>query len=120
MMPLQLAIPVSTGDLSANDLTHVKVERFRIDIENKRLEFAVNFGFYNEGIWSPGEYQPSVRRMFIVRDAAPEGGEGGSTDFTDLVAASTPLTLEEKLYDGVARTLYQWLIDNGHFDGSIV
>lgn len=119
-MPLQLTSPISTGDLSDNSLTHVKVNRFRVDVEHKRLEFGVRFGYYEGASWVEGEYQPRVRHTFIIRDGTPEEGDDEAMAFTDLMNASTPLNLEERHYDGVARSLYQWLIDNDHFEGSIV
>lgn len=119
-MSLRLTTPVSTGDLLGADLTHVKVSRFKLDVERAQLEFFVRLGYYDGELWVPTDYQiQGSQQLFIVRNEAMEDGEDG-TDFTDLIAGSMPSSLDENLYDGVSRSLYQWLIDNDHFDGTIV
>lgn len=117
-MPIQLTTPVSTGDLTVNDLTHVKIGTFKVNSNSKRLEFTVRFGYFVDGNWVDGEYQPPDRGIFIILDR--EGEEDGP--FTTMITDSVPNAIDEKLYDGVSRTLYQWLLDNhsDKFAGTIV
>jgi hypothetical protein len=112
-MALLLQTAIDAGALSEFDYTHVKIMRVSVQPADKRLTFEVEFGAVQNGEWSSGRFQPMVTRLFCIQDAPPD-----AADFTDMMA-ELPTSGEEKIYDGVSRVLYQWLLDNDHFDGTI-
>lgn len=106
-MPIQLTTAISVGDLEAGSLTHVKITRFAVDVQNGEIDLIVTFGRIVESAFVPtGVKRPD---QFCIRGA----------DYTSIVAA-TASAQGAILYDEVATNLYQWLIDNNHFAGTIV
>lgn len=119
---IQLTTPVSTGDLD-EDYTHVRINRFTLDRRANSIQMDVELGYLDGGEFVVGQY--SSRKLFEIHDYPAQGEEGdpdytpGSTAYTDLVGGNYGHT-DVLLYDDVSTTLYQWLIDNGHYAGSIV
>jgi len=123
-MALLLTTAVSPGDLEGFDYDRVKIVDFQLKTEAKYIRFVVEYGTIQDSKWVAGMFQPvGFPKDYAIRDMIGQVDGAGDpipdvTDFTDMVA-SLPTDGAELLYDGVARVLYQWLIDNGHFAGTI-
>lgn len=106
-MPLTLTTPVSTGDLdpAAASYAKIKVTEFSADLWRGLMVFHVSYGNVVDDVWVGSHFG---RREFKI----------SGQEFLDLI--TTHATLDDELtYDAVARGLYQWLIDNGHYAGTI-
>jgi hypothetical protein len=106
-MPIQLTTAKSVGDLDTNDYTHVKVTLYRHDLQNNQIHLTVQHGYMDGGSFVVGERAES--QVVVI-----EGADYGT------LMASLPTDGNEKLYDGVARILYQYMIDQAIFVGTIV
>ena len=109
-MPIQLTTSITTGDIDPNGpYTQVKIVRFMLDSVQKVVELQCQYG-NTDGEWVPGVNAgaTSIKYFYIT-------GE----DYTTIVATESAAA-EEIYYDKVAETLYQWLIDNEHYVGTIV
>lgn len=126
-MPIQLSSAFSVGDYEASDYTHIRVSSFVVSIKNGTINFEVQYGYYDDGAWVWGKRQPPVERQFQIKDTPanetnPDEITPEDPAYTTIIGASVPNTIDEKLYDGIGRTLYQWLLDNhsDKFAGTIV
>lgn len=125
-MPIQLNNAFSVGSHGDHDLTHVQVSSVSINIKNRRLSFEVMYGYYEDGGWVWSEYQPDVVRTFSIKDKPAFSGEDGKVKipekktYTNFLIAMVPNSTDEKICNGITRVLQQWLLDNGHFEGTIV
>lgn len=108
---IQLATSYNVGDVDPNGpYTHVKILRFSADLEHQRIHFSTQMGTMSgddfvKGIRAKGS---TVQNFDIDHD-----------DYLAIVAKTTSAQ-GVLIYDEVARELYQWLIDKGHYVGTDV
>lgn len=108
-MPIQLTTPMSMGDID-DDYTHVKIIKFEVNLAAQVIEFRTAHGFIDAGDFVLGQnVGQTTRKRF----------ELNGPDFASIITKQTSAA-GVLIYDEVARELYQWLIDNGHFAGTIV
>lgn len=123
-MPFLLTTAISPGDLEDFNYDRIKIVNFGLKTELKRVTFTIEYGTVQDNMWTTGRFQPAgFPKEYMIHDINNQVDGSGealpdSTDFTDMMT-SLPSDAEELLYDGVSRILYQWLIDNDHFDGTI-
>lgn len=106
---IQLTTAFDMGDLDA-DYTHVKVVQFALQTEQKNIQFTTRLGKMVDSAFVPGEH---------ITNATQKSYFVGGAEYDALVASLTS-DADVSIYNEVARTLYQWLIDNNHCVGSIV
>lgn len=106
-MPLQLTTEKTVGDLDTNTYTHAKITLYRHDLQTNQIHITVEEGWIDTGEFIPGKF--SDPKVYLI-----EGAEFAA------IAPSLPTSGTELLYDGVARVLYQHLIDNEGYAGTIV
>jgi len=109
-MPLTLTTPVSSGDLDPNASSYGKIKvidfQARTVGPRKSLRFYVQLGNEDgEGNWIPGISRPKEFSL--------------DSDAFAALAASHTANSGELTYDAVARGLYEWLISEGHYAGTI-
>ncbi len=110
MPMIQLTASYNPGDLDrSKPYTHLAVHSLRICGLKNFANVDVVYGYLDSGTFTPGKVRPM---SFAIDD-----GEG-KTDFT-AVKTRKPIG-EEGLIAGVEREACQWLIDQGHFSGTIV
>lgn len=108
-MPLQLTTPLDMGAVD-DDYTHVKIMQFGHDSLEGSIEMTLLHGTMSGNDFVRGKKIPNTtQKTFRVT----------GQDYIDLVS-ELPANTTETLYDQVAEKLYQWLIDNGHYAGTIV
>jgi NADPH:quinone reductase-like Zn-dependent oxidoreductase len=114
-MPIQLTAPKVTGDFDTEAVNgqyaEVKIIEQRLNTKGEFIELLLEYGNTDTGAWVSGKMNPV--KVQIVNSM------GGGTDYNDIIA-SLPLDGNEAIYAGAKRVLYQWLIDNGHFAGTVV
>ncbi len=108
---IQLTTPFSLGDVDSTPLTHVRIVSFNIDLDAKMIYFRAMRGSL--------ESSEFVKAAYVVRNGTSLEYRVAGDDYDALCAKLTSAT-DVSIYDEVARELYQWLIDNGHFQGTIV
>ena len=123
-MPLLLQTPINVGALDSSNYTHIKIARLLVQPTKSQLSFEVEYGYLSNGDWVSGKFQLSSVRSFMISDSPEITIPGGttilaSTAYSDMMD-ELPDSAQEKIYDGASRVLYQWLLDNDHFDGTIV
>jgi hypothetical protein len=113
-MPITLTTPIQTGALDPNGpYAEVKISQFLLDTVDKCIWITCQYGNTDEGVWIPSiKAGLVVDRSYCIRD------EGEDTDYTDMVTAESAAA-EEVYYDKVKTILYQWLLDKGHYVGTI-
>lgn len=108
-MPIQLTTALDMGAVD-DDYTHVKIMEFTHDALESAILLTVQHGTLSGQTFVRGKKIPNTtQKTFKVT----------GQDYTDLVA-ELPANTTETLYAQVAKALYQWLIDNGHYAGTIV
>lgn len=110
-MPLQLTTPLSVGAIDANSPYQiVKILQLNIYPGAKVIELTLQHGNVVDGVFVPGMAVEgvTVKRLTV-----------SSPDYETLVAAKSA-GADEVYYDKVSNLLYQWLLDNSHFVGTIV
>jgi hypothetical protein len=110
-MPIQLTSSYSVGAVDPNSpYQQVKVLQFTLHPAGRLIELSVQLGNTVDGSWAAGMAieDKTVKRFRII-----------GADYDTLVASASAAA-GEVYYDKVAQKLYQWLIDNGHFAGTIV
>ena len=114
-MPLQLTTPINPGDLDSVTYGQVKIIEQRHRSTAGTITVVVAAGNTDEeGVWVPGVQKTSV---FQIRDDDTLDPPG--TEYTDLVTDSISQP-DEPTYAAVKRGLYEWLIANDHYAGTIV
>jgi hypothetical protein len=109
-MPINLTTAFDPGDADSGNLTHVRIESLEISLPGKTISFTTRHGTYAGGTWTDGVKVRNVtRKKFTIT----------GDDYDDMIA-KTASGADAKVYDDVAKHLYQWLIDEGHFTGTIV
>jgi len=107
-----LTTPVDPG---AHDpgktYTHIKIAHLDIYLESRNLNFACNGGYLVGGEYQWGAMEVmETNKTFGIHEA----------DFDNIVANTLTTAAGVRVYDEVANALYQWLLDNGHFAGTLV
>lgn len=108
-MPLLLTTPLDMGAVDV-DYTHVKVIAFSVNLVGDFLEISVAHGTED----GEGDFIVGKR----VGGVTHKGYELRGADYVTILSKVTSAA-GVLIYDEVARELYQWLIDNGHFVGTI-
>ena len=109
-MPIQLTTPFDTGAIDSGSYGQVKIIAMNIDLIERKIDLRVQHGNTVNDEWVSG---------IIVRDITSKDFTIRDTDYTTIIATESEAA-EELYYDKVADTLYQWLIDNAHYIGTIV
>lgn len=106
-MPILLTTPYDPGDNNPG-VTYPRAKITGFSHSNGVIGFGVTYGDLVDGVpgtWERGTGSPA--KSFTIEGA----------DYSAMVAEVA--TAGEKIYDEVARVLYEWLISEGHFAGSI-
>jgi hypothetical protein len=102
-----LTTPYDPGDLDPGQTyPRAKIVVQTIRPDQKAIDLTWSFGDVSGSDWIPGAADPGGQESIIEADY-------------DTVVASLPTDGSELIYNGAARVLYQWLIDNGHLAGTI-
>lgn len=109
-MPIQLTTAFQTGDADEQDYSHVAIRKVEVRLEADVIRFHTRHGIYSGGVFTPGK---------ILRGQTAQTFELRGSDYTSILSELCSST-DEKVYDEVARVLYEWLIDNEHFSGTVV
>lgn len=109
-MPIQLTSAFDPGDAGSGTLTHVRISDFRVNLDFKQIRLAVKHGTYVESIWTQG---------IAIRNVTQKDFSIQGDDYTTIITKLTSAA-DVSIYDEVARELYQWLLDNEHYAGTIV
>lgn len=114
-MALSLTTPLSVGDLdSGTTYAEVKIVMFMLCSADETIRIECEYGNTVSGSWVPGiRAGNAANQSFIIQDI-----DGGTSHYTDMIA-NTSAAASENYYDEVATLLYQWLIDESHFAGTI-
>lgn len=106
-MPILLTTAYNPGDADpGKTYPRVKIISFSLVPDDKYLDMQLEYGDVSEGNWVPGV----AKRI---------GKQITGAAFDSLAGGSLPLDANELIYDGASRTLYQWLLDNNIFAGTI-
>lgn len=106
-MPLQLSTPISVGDLNSHGLTHMRIQRFLLDLAQGNLIFTVWHGYMDGENFVPSPLKNP--ESYTIDGEAFVEMIGGTMGHDGVL-----------VYDDAAAALYQWMIDNGHAVGTIV
>ena len=110
-MPIQLTTPYAVGDMDVGSpYSQVKILQLNMNVEGGLIDLVVQHGNTVASVWVPSVAieDKTVRRFRIT-----------GTDYDTLVASQSA-AVGEVYYDKVAEKLYQWLLDNDHYVGTIV
>jgi len=126
-MPLQLTTPKSTGDLDLSALNNaygeIKIIKQDIDVTNKVISLSIEYGNTVNDIWIQGILPPQefkIRNMPAQYDLLEPPNEiVPAIAHYDILISQLPTDANISIYNNVAVALYQWLIDNGYFSGTI-
>lgn len=109
-MPLQLTTPKQTGDLDPDAYGGQYAEMRIVRMTHYPLSHVIHlickYGNTVDEVWEPGVLS---EQKFTI----------SGTDYATLVA-STSEAADEIYYDQVSELLYNWLVTNGHFDGTYI
>lgn len=105
-MPILLTTAFNPGDIDpGKTYAQAKITWYRTHITQMYMEVHCELGNTVEGVWTPGATQDYI---------FPLAGE-------DFIALCSAVPEEgETVYQTVSRLLYQWLLDEGKFIGTIV
>jgi len=123
-MPLQLTSAIQVGDLDVENYTHVQISSFLFDRRKSCITLEVVEGYLDEDD-NFVEGKHSRPSKFLIKDLPQEGTEGedryspADPQYSTMVGGTNGES-GELVYNTVANALYQWLIDNGHYAGTIV
>ena len=108
-MPLILTTPYNPGDLDSVEYAEARIQRIDIVPGSNQIQLYVEHGNTVDGTWVAGLDQ--AHKHHLVRDV------GGDTDYTTMLSVVPNGT--ENLYEAIKRVAYQWLLDKGHFAGTV-
>lgn len=121
-MPIQLATTFKVGDFDEENYTIIKVLKFFWDNVNKTMTLWAYYGRVAGGKFKAGKRDPIVIEI-VDRPAMGIEGEAGyvpaDPQYTALILSAIA-NANENVYGAVQRYLYQWLLDRGHFTGTLV
>lgn len=131
-MPILLDTPYPYQPVGAPALTYsqAKIIGFEARVEpaeDAGTTIRVQYGETVDGVWVPG----LVPVVYVqIQDSPAEVGTNPAGEYVELVprgvqyrgwvGTTFPTSTSNLLYAEVALALYQWLIDNGGFPGSVV
>jgi len=106
-MPIQLTAAFDPGDVDPGvTYPRVIIKSFLCQPLTQEIAVVCEYGSGSSSSWTPGVVPT---QEFLV----------SGSDYTTMIA-ELPDSGLEAIYDGAARVIYQWLIDEGHFAGTIV
>lgn len=124
-MPVQLATPISMGDLG-DPITHAKIIRYGMELDNQRIHIRIAYGRMSGSVFTAEPIKEPV--VVTVRNIQQRGEEGEpgyqaeDLEYDDLMAAATPEE-GELTYAAVKRGLYELIMtksETGCAGGTIV
>jgi len=125
-MPLQLTTPKNTGDLDPNapnnQYAQVKILTMTVHLSLSQIVLEVEYGNTVGNTWRKGvlpSTRYTIRNLPGVNDRDGNLIEPAHPYFNQLVV-QTVSSPDAVIYDDVAKHLYQWLIDCGHYAGTVV
>ena len=109
-MPILLTTPADGGIITEGEsFTHAKIIHFAHNSQDSRIKMTLAYGTVDgEGEFHRASHR-AMKKNFVIR-----GGK-----YNNLINNSIA-TDGENIYEAVKRVLYQWLIDNGHLDGTVI
>ena len=111
---IELTTVFASGDMAADDFTHVRIQSFNVDLAKKQIAIDTLYGTESGGDFVAGVDVPRItRKRFHITNV------GEAAEY-DAIAAKLTSDADVPIYEEVARELYQWLLDKAHFVGSIV
>jgi len=115
-----LTTPFNPGDLDTGTYERVRIISFNLDSVGKRLSLTCQYGNYVNEVWVAGIAPQQHFYIFNLPDGYDGEGEliPANPAYDDMIAQFP--AEGETIYQGAARELYQWLLDNEHFAGTIV
>lgn len=124
-MPILLDTPFqySPGHAAAPEsYPEAKIVFFSVDIEGRELTVRIQYGTTVDGLWVPGR---APEHNVIVENRDAHIGPGNVQVLPDpaydtlVGGAATMLPTGSPLYSEVALSLYQYLIAQGLYEGTI-
>lgn len=116
-------LPAMHGQPAAT-YTEVKIIAIGINLWEKEIAVTSQYGNTDgNGDWQPGIIETVVHvinNIPVQVDADGNQITPADPEFDLFVASSFPSSINNPLYDEVADTLYQHLIDEGIYTGTIV
>lgn len=114
-MPVLLTTAYDSGVI---DGTHPRMRLYRvnIDMHEQACELILEFGNVVSSVWVPSAKLD--KEIFVLRNVYDAAGDpvAGEQHWDSIVSALS--NDGEKVYDAIARLAYQWLIAEGHVDGT--
>lgn len=110
-MPLQLTTPFDSGNFDTVDYEYVKIVEFTLNTSKKFIKIVCEYGNIVDDVWTHSDMSPT--QIHIIADTLED------SHFSDLVSTTPPDTTSS-IYDHAATKLYQWLIDQDVYSGTIV
>ena len=110
-MPILLdsAFAVGDADPTNSPYQETKIVQFGLFSSDQRIDLVTQMGNTVADVWKPGiPMEGKTVHRFSIDGA----------DYDTLVAKTSDAA-GEIFYDKCAEHLYQWLLDNDHFEGTI-
>lgn len=108
-MPIQLTNPFNPGDLDpGKTYPEAKILEISINTQAKFIRMSAVCGETVSGIWYGGAQSRIFNAMVM--------GE----DYDTMILETTTSGEDHMIYAGVKRVLYQYLLDEGILEGTIV
>lgn len=116
-MPIQLTTAFNPGDLDpGKQYTHLAIRHLEHSLDNQTIRLICKYGVLEEGSFVAGAMSPT--KTHLIQDEPTADPPG--TDYTDLVATQVVSgDVDDLVYDVNAKHLYQYLLDNGEYAGTI-
>ena len=116
---IELTTPFSVGDADEHSYTHVRIQRTERSPIGKHLRVTAQHGYVDGGEWRPGICVPgkTVRNIVIANRVDADGNPDNQYD--SLTARLTTNT-GVPVFEEADRELEQFLVEQGHYDGTVV
>ena len=108
-MPIQLTAAYDPGDRDSGTYAEVNIVRADLDMRVPRIRVLAHYGNTVSSVFEYGKESKS----FDIEDSVDDAT--GYTDFAALLSNAS-----ESAEDAFVRCVCQWLLDKGHFVGTIV
>ena len=124
-MPILLTTPYALPaslEYPAETYNEVKISMFAIELDSQHVHINCRYGNTVDGVWMQGRATP-IPITYEEHDPRVDGeGEvvAAVTDYSELVYTATTSAVGLSLYTEVKNSLYQKLIDEGNFPGTII
>ncbi len=121
-MPIQLTTPLdhkAGHDIPNAIYTHIKITSFRMIPDAQAIELIINYGTNIDGVFTKGR---THQRVMWIKNKEEDTINNIPADpiYNNLMIAAVASAESAPLYTEVARSLYEWLINKGHYEGTIV